>query len=96
MTADKKQSPIDPLDLLRLLGSQAADDDEIGGLASIVFDKVIAEVERLREIETAALVLADMVLADTGSIELPTADSPIIQTIRGCKASPKRSGVGRR
>ena len=70
---------LDPLALLRLI-VRTIDSDEL--LAPLAQD-LLAEVEHLQEVEIAALQLADMVTADEKVIALPTADSPLIKTIRG-------------
>ena len=82
MATDRNITPIDPLDLLRVLARQMRNDDVINSFVDSVIENLIAEVERLREVETAALLLADLVLAEGTNIELPTADSTIIQVIR--------------
>lgn len=83
MTTDRNRMNIDPLDLLRLLARQIQVNDPDNSLAYRTIYNVIAECERLRQVEIAALELVDQILVEGINIELPTEESIIVQTIRG-------------
>jgi hypothetical protein len=82
MTKHKPTQKLDTLDLLRLLDNQIGTDHPANQTAHQIIESVVAEMMLLREVEAAALLLADMVTAEGVNVELPTAASPILQVIR--------------
>jgi len=63
---------------LELVADHADNDPTVA-----IIEHAIAEIERLTDVEIAALVLAQEITRSGGDIAVPTADSPIIRAIRG-------------
>ncbi len=82
MSEEKLIPKMTALQLLEVLDSQIDEDHPAGIMAHTLIRSVVTEIILLNEIEAAALILADIVTSQDVTIELPTAHSQIIKTIR--------------
>ena len=89
MTTPTIPPDVDNLDLLRSLAQSLDPDHPQAQLARNTIYAVVSECEQLRQVEIAALLLADLITTEDPGIVLPTAESVIIKTIRGSRSTPE-------